>query len=154
MKSYETINEIRESLYLNLKNEKEIEDRLNAAVPRIHSQISEDFNLLFGKELKLNDFQIYIDDPTYRQSATGLILNENPSDNLDFKLRFECLIDHGRIWVKVKDGKEISDLTHIVRKIEKANNPEGQAELKEIKLATTMAIPNKGFITKLKGWFA
>lgn len=154
MKSYEKINKIRESLYLNLKTEKEIEDRLINAVPIIHSQITEDFRLLFGKELKLKDFQIYVNDPTYRQSATGLILNESLSNNEDFKLRFECLIDNGRIWVKIKDGKEISGLTDIVRKIEKAKTSEGHTELKDIKLATKMPIPNKGFFAKLKDWFS
>ncbi len=97
MKSYLIIKEISEKLYTNIENVKDIEIRLKSEVSKIHSQISKDFKTLFGKELKLKDFYIYIDDQTYRQSATSLILNEVILNHEEFKIRVECLIDLGRI---------------------------------------------------------
>jgi hypothetical protein len=133
MKSYETIRNISKGLYLNLKDETDIQNRLEDAVEKVHLQISEDFNDLFGYELNLNDFHIYLDDETYRQSATGLILNESIINHSEFKIRVECLIDHGRICIKIKNGKEITDFNEIVTRIEKTQNSEGLSELKEIK---------------------
>ena len=133
MKSYETIRNISKGLYLNLKDEADIQNRLEDAVQEIHLQVSEDFKDLFGHELNLKDFHIYLDDETYRQSATGLILNESIMSHSEFKIIVECLVDHGRIWIKIKDGKEIPDLTEIVKRIEKAQNTEGLSELREIK---------------------
>ncbi len=133
MNSYETIKNISSSLYINLKNKLDIQNRLENAVYEIHSQISQDFKGLFGHELDLKEFQIHVDDATYRQSATGLILNETILGNEEFEIKVECLIDQGKIWIKIKDGKEIPDLNLIVKRIENAQNFEGLTELKEIK---------------------
>ena len=133
MKSYETINSISASLYINLKNESDIQNRLSDTVQEIHSQISQDFKDLFGYELSLKDFHIHVDDENYRQSATGLILHTTILGNEKFKIRVECLIDHGKIWLKVIDGKELSDFRQIVKRIERVQNIEGLTELKEIK---------------------
>lgn len=132
MKSYETIKNISSTLYLDLKDESDLQNRLKDAVQEIQVQISEDFKDLFGHELKLRDFHIYVDDETYRQSATGLILDETISNSEKFKIRVECLIDHGKIWIKVKDGKELPDFSQIVKRIENRQNFEGLTELKEI----------------------
>ncbi|MFC0604372.1 hypothetical protein [Winogradskyella pulchriflava] len=133
MKSYETINELSEGLYHNIKNEADIKSRIEDAVQRIHLEISKDFSSLFGKELSLEGFHVYVDDESYRQSATGLILYETIFNHKEFKIRVECLIDHGRIWIKVKGGKDISDFTKIVSRIEKVQSIEGLSELREIK---------------------
>lgn len=133
MNSYEILKNVSEGLYINLENEKDIEIRLGDAVQKIHSRISEDFNSLFGKDLKLESFQIYVDDETYRQSATGLILNETILDDKTFKIKIECLIDQGRIWIKVRERKENSNFNNISNRIEKVKNQEGLSELSEIK---------------------
>ncbi|MBU2928851.1 hypothetical protein [Winogradskyella psychrotolerans] len=133
MNSYETIKNTSSTLYLDLKDESDIQKRLEDAVQEIHSQISSDFKDLFGHVLSLSDFHIFVDDETYRQSATGLILDETILNNGKFKIRIECLIDHGKIWIKVKEGKEIPDFSKIVKRIESAQNFEGLTELKEIK---------------------
>ena len=132
MKSYETIKKISSTLYLDLKDESDINNRLNYAIQEIHFQISEDFKDLFGYELDLVEFHIYIDDESYRQSATGLILDATICNNKRFKIRVEYLIDHGKIWIKVIEGKEIPDFAQIVKRIECAQNYEGLTELKEI----------------------
>jgi hypothetical protein len=133
MKSYETIKEISNGLYLNLQNEDEISIRLQNSVQKIHKQISADFKSMFGEELYLQDYQIYIDDNTYRQSATGLILNEILINNADFKIRIECLIDHGRIWLKVKQGEGIFEFADIINRIGMGQNSEGLSELRDIR---------------------
>ncbi|MBL0685318.1 hypothetical protein [Aquimarina mytili] len=120
-------------MYINIKNELDIQNRLENAVNEIQSQIARDFKGLFGHELILKEFQIHVDDENYRQSSTGLILNEVILGNENFEITVECLIDHGKIWVKVKDGKEIPGFNLIVKRIESAQNFEGLTELKEIK---------------------
>ncbi len=82
-------------------------------MPEIHSQISNDFKTIFGQELNLKGFHIYVDNETYRQSATGLILNETFVNHEDVKIRVECLIDQQRIWIKVKHKPEFSEFTDI-----------------------------------------
>ena len=133
MKSYETIKRISSNLYLDLKDESDIQNRLEDSVHEIHRQISQDFKDLFGHELNLKDFIIYVDDETYRQSATGLILEVTILSNENFKIRVECLIDHERIWIKVKTGRGIPDFKQIVNRIEEVQDFEGLTELKEIK---------------------
>ncbi len=133
MKSYEILGNIRKSLYLNIIDEADLKNRLQDAIPEIHMQISNDFNELFGYELNLTDYHIYLDDVTYRQCATGLILNESINNQREFKIRVECLVDHNRIWIQINAGKEISDFKEIVKRIEKVMNSEGLSELIEIK---------------------
>ena len=133
MKSYEIINEVSSKLYINVKNEEEVVNRLENSIDKIHSQFSDDFKALFGYELNLEDFYIHFDDEAYRQSATVLILNMSVINHSDFKIRVELLIDHQRIWIKITNGKQISDFIEIVSKIENVQNSEGLSELKEIK---------------------
>ena len=132
MNSYKILKEISSIIYANLKSEKDIEKRLNDYVESIHLQISEDFASLFGERLKLTDFKIYVDDENYRQSATGIILNECILNNENIKIRIECLIDNNKIWIKIKEGKEYSEFNNIFNRIEKAQNIEGLSELSEI----------------------
>lgn len=133
MKSYETIQKISRVLYTNLKNENDVKIRLEGSVLEIHSQISADFYSLFGLELMLQDSHIYVGDETYRQSSTGLVLSETILDHAEFKIRVEYLVDHGRIWIKVQEGRENLDFMKIINRIEKVQNLEGLSELKEIK---------------------
>ena len=133
MKSYEIINEVSSKLYINVKNEEEVVNRLENSIDKIQSQFSDDFKALFGYELNLEDFYIHFDDEAYRQSATVLILNMSVINHSDFKIRVELLIDHQRIWIKITNGKQISDFIEIVSKIENVQNSEGLSELKEIK---------------------
>ena len=133
MKSYEKIKKVSECLYSDLENGKDVKVRLQNEARKIHTQISEDFKSLFGRELILRDFYVFVDDETYRQNATGLILNGTILNCEEFKIKVECLIDHGRIWIKVKEGKEISDFVDITNRIERVQNSEGLTELMEIK---------------------
>lgn len=133
MKSYETLKKVSNELYLNLENVNDVKVRLKESVQIIHSQISVDFESLFGLSLNLEDYHIYFDDEYYRQSATGLILNETILNNDEFKIQIECLVDIERILLKITKGKEISDFLEIVYRIEKNQNIEGLSELKEIK---------------------
>lgn len=133
MKSYKTIKNISSTLYLGLKDETDVRYRLEDAVQQIHSNLSQDFKGLFGYELSLSGYHIYVDEETYRQSATGLILDETLLNNEEFRLRVEYLIDHEKIWLKVTAGKEIPDFSQIVKRIESVQNSEGLTELKEIK---------------------
>ncbi|SFX65147.1 hypothetical protein [Cytophaga hutchinsonii] len=132
MKSYKAIKSISDSLYLNLIDETDIQKRLQDAVHQVHVQISEDFKCLFGQELNLKDFHIYVDDETYRQSATGLILNETIIDYEDLIIRVECLIDHGRILITVRKGEGFSDFEDMVFRIARVQNSEGSSELRDI----------------------
>ncbi|MCU4177725.1 hypothetical protein [Carboxylicivirga sp. N1Y90] len=131
IKSYEVIKKVRQNL--NYKDVKEIKSILKDAVQIIYSQINVDFKSLFGQELILNDSQIYVDDETYRQSATGLILDLSLSDCNNFKIHVECLIDQAKILIKIKNKNEVSDYKEIVNRIEQVQNAEGLSELKEIK---------------------
>jgi len=133
MKSYEILRKISEGLYLNLKDEIDVEKRLTSAVQKIQKQVSEDFQGLFGQKLNLRDFQIYVDDETYRQSATALILQETIKDHEEFEIKVECLIDHGRIMIKAKPRNQASGFEDIINRIEKVQNYEGYSELKDIK---------------------
>ena len=53
-------------MYLDLKDESEVHNRLEKSVQEIHLQISQDFKDLLGHELNLRDFHIYVDDEPYR----------------------------------------------------------------------------------------
>ncbi len=136
MKSYDTIKELSNKLTECIDSD--IKLRLEKYMNMIHSQISNDFKTIFGRELKLNGFHIYVADDTYRQSATGIILNETISDHQDLTIRVECLIDHGRIWLSIKEKSKNPDLKEIIDRIETNYNSEGLAEMKLIyKKATT-----------------
>ncbi len=133
MKSYEAIKEIADRLYIGINDENEVVDRIEKSLDKVQAHISSDFYKIFNIELKMEGHLIYVDDPTYRQSATGLILNGSSIDDDCFKIRVECLIDIGRIWLKVINNSSKPEFIKIENRIKAKMNSEGLAELKELK---------------------
>ncbi len=133
LKSYILIEKISKTLYLNNKNEKEIHERLNELSGVLSETISMDFKTLFGQELLITKILFYVNDVTYRQSATGCIMKGIVSKDSNFRIKIENLIDHGKILLKVKSEPDDVKLKKISDMIKEAYNYEQSAELKEIK---------------------
>jgi hypothetical protein len=133
MKSYEILQKISQSLYIGLKSEEDLLDRLKTSSTELTATISEDFKELFKHTIYLDKPRFVVNDETYRQGATGCILTGTTGNNEQLRIRFECLIDHNRIWIKIKEGNEIKEFKSIIRRIQNAYNSENLAEFKEIK---------------------
>lgn len=131
LKSYDTLNKIRESIDLSLNNSIILAE-LSKQEEIIRVVISEDFQHLFNLTLNFINSVIYYDDENYRQGATAVVLKANFVEDQDFLITFEFLIDYNRILVGTK-GETISSHLQIVSdKIKRAYNSENKAELKEI----------------------
>lgn len=129
LKSYELIQKISSSLYENAKDDAIVLSRLRESQKLIEIAISDDFDFLLGRKIKIQKSTIYYDDETYRQSTTAIVFTATISDDNDSHITFECLIDFNKILVKVKNESESKDL---IKRITKAYNNEGLAEFKEI----------------------
>ena len=129
LKSYELIQKISNSLYENAKDDAIILSRLRESQKLIEIAISDDFDFLLGRKIKIQKSTIYYDDETYRQSSTSIVFSASTLDSDDFQVIIECLIDFNKILVKIKNESESND---IIKRIMKAYNIEGVAELKEL----------------------
>ncbi len=135
MKSYKQLRAISEEIDENcsLGDSHETKELLQKRVSVLFESFSNDFNLIFGQELVLKQYHLFVDDDTYRQGATGCILETFIEGNKDSIVRTECLIHQNRIWIKIKGLTNDKEVNAIMNILEKQSNHNG-VELKEIKL--------------------
>jgi len=133
MNSYNYLKIINDGLEEIYYDKEKVNAKLVSHVPDLHKSISEDFNKLFGYNLNLEGYHLYHLEPTYRQNSIGIILNEALYDNEDVKVRFECIIEHSRIWVKLKNVPRKFKSKYMLKQFKKhTNNSEEHAEFREL----------------------
>jgi len=70
-----------------------------------------------------------IDDPPYRQCASGCIKSLRFPDDYDFLKVVECLIDLQKVFVRVKQKPIIAELEGVANLIESNNDQKFKSEL-------------------------
>jgi len=72
-----------------------------ASVGKLERTLREQLRNLAAAEPYLEQVTVYVDDPSYRQGAATVILEFRFSPDDDFTLGASCLVDHGKILLRV-----------------------------------------------------
>ncbi len=132
LKTYSILNTISKSIYVNPNDNQETINRLKSMSPKMNESISNDFRFLFNEDLDITNISYFYNDETYRQSATSCIIEAKLRRDKNLSFLIECLVDHSRVLIKVKDNPNLFEFNSLINQIEKAYNTEGFAELNDI----------------------
>ncbi len=134
--SYDLLEEISKSYFDKNSTEEEITNNLESAAKKLQVTLTQDFRTIFGKTFIIKNHIIYFNDPSYRQSATGIYYIVSPENDADYIISIECLIDYSGIYIKSKNEPSAKTSNGIAKKIkEKINNEsECHAELRNLKI--------------------
>jgi hypothetical protein len=133
LKSYTALNKISVSCPYSEDADKDVIAWLQDNTAGLKHALQHDFKALTGLELTINQTVIYYNDPSYRQSATGLFFRAHLNEP-DFKITIECLPDCGKIWVAIKDDPYSGHKKALRDKMPKNYDYENHAELKDINI--------------------
>lgn len=128
--SYDYLNNID---FIKLySREIETENQLITIFNDLQNCLLSDFDKILFEKKKISRIKIEYDNPEYRQSATGIIYILNFTDDENFKIHIEVLIDFQRILICTKGIPERETLKELNKKIVVKYNHEAKTELKEL----------------------
>lgn len=112
--------------------EDKIENQLIIISDEIKNCLLNDFEKLIVEKKIISIVAIEYENPNYRQSATGIIYNLCFTNDENFKIYIEVLVDLGRILICTKGIPGRESLKELNKKIVTKYNHESKTELKEI----------------------
>ncbi|MEP3447810.1 MAG: hypothetical protein ABJN61_11710 [Flavobacteriaceae bacterium] len=132
MRSYEHLNAVSRKVN-SFEKDSDVIEAIDDYIPELFDSISSDFSSHFGVSLNLEKSHVCYMDQTYRQSATGVIFEAITISKVPVKLFIECLIDHSKVWLKVKSPVPRFGMKKL-RKLAKSQlqNPEDHTELRNL----------------------
>ncbi len=101
-------------------------------VNTIVDALLEDVYLISKEHAYVKEVKFIFNDPTYRQSASACLIEVKFLQDEDFVVLAECLIDHQRIWLKVRQRPSNLLLMDLANRIETKYNQEFLSELKSL----------------------
>lgn len=101
---------------------------------RIVSTIANDLKKLTDIDFHVTRITFIISDGAYRQSARGCLMILKTELDKDFELSVECLIDHQRVMLQVRQSAATKELDRVARQIIKQYDTELKSELDSIKM--------------------
>jgi hypothetical protein len=99
---------------------------------RLTDAMKHDVDLLFNINCFVTETRYIIEDSSYRQSANVAKLEIRLQGDDQLIIVAECLIDLGRIWLKVKSRPASMKFDYVADRIERSYNSEFVADLKNI----------------------
>lgn len=135
LKTYTTLNDISKHIQMNSDNNQKTINRLKSMSTILNESISSDFLSLFNENLDITNNSYFYNDKTYRQSATVCTIEANLRRNNKLSFFIECLVDHNRVLIKVKNNPNLPEFNSLINRIRKAYNNESLAELNDINSA-------------------
>lgn len=93
--------------------------------------ITSDIQSISGTSCFVTGVKFILEDTAYQQSASGCIMELKFDQEDEFIITSECLIDFGRVWLRVKQRPSSPKDEVISELIEAKYNSEFKSELKE-----------------------
>jgi hypothetical protein len=100
---------------------------------RLTNAMKHDVDLFFNTSCFVTETRYIIEDSSYRQGANVAKLEIRFQEDDQLIIVAECLIDLGKIWLKVKSRPTSTQFDYIADRIERSYNSEFLADLKQIK---------------------
>ncbi|SFH37681.1 hypothetical protein [Pontibacter chinhatensis] len=93
--------------------------------------ITSDIQSISGIKCFVTGVRFILEDTAYKQSASGCIMELKFDQEDEFIITSECLIDFGRVWLRVKQRPSSRKYDAIFELIEAKYDSEFKSELKE-----------------------
>ncbi|SFH07226.1 hypothetical protein [Pontibacter chinhatensis] len=107
--------------------------------------IVSDIQSITNEACFVTNVSYYLEDTTYRQGASGCILEIKFNQGDEFTITAECLIDYGKVMLRVKQSSSDSKYNAISEMIEAKYSSEYKTELRELEklLPTRLSAASK-----------
>ena|SRR5688572_4077162 len=102
-------------------------------VSHLTEAIVSDISSILNQECFVTTVRFYLDDPTYKQSASGCFVELKVDQEDEFTIALECLIDFGKVMLWVKQSPLSQDYFKISEFIETKYDSEFKANLMTFK---------------------
>ncbi|NUY82774.1 hypothetical protein HUK80_17880 [Flavobacterium sp. MAH-1] len=133
MKSYITLKNIKQEYLSDQYNKNEV-SFLNRNIQKIIEALISDLKSITDEEITIYESKIYFDDVYFRQSATAYFFRAKFTNDNEYLLSIECLVDFDKIGIKPKTEPRNENLKSFHQNLLSKSNAEEFAELKTLTL--------------------